>query len=83
MPIIASMNFNGLYYYPVNMQDKVTGKHFWDQSHVTIVWNTRVTGDIHYPLNFHILLIKFGFKLVKIFTDMPSFAFSYSTSSRS
>ena len=21
--------------------------HFWDQSHVTIVWNTRETGDIH------------------------------------
>ena len=21
--------------------------HFWDQSHVTIVWNTRATGDIY------------------------------------
>ena len=22
--------------------------HLWDQSHVTIVWNTRETGDIYY-----------------------------------
>ena len=21
--------------------------HFWDQSHITIVWNTRETGEIH------------------------------------
>ena len=25
--------------------------HFWDQSHITIVWNTRETGDIHYTYN--------------------------------
>ena len=25
--------------------------HFWDQSHVTIVWNTRETGDINTPLH--------------------------------
>ena len=23
--------------------------HFWDQSNVTIVWNTRETGDINIP----------------------------------
>ena len=25
--------------------------HFWDQSHVTIVWDTRETGDIHESQN--------------------------------
>ena len=26
--------------------------HFWDQSHVAIVWKTRETGDINYPVSF-------------------------------
>ena len=25
--------------------------HFWDQSHVTIVWNTRETGDIVFSIS--------------------------------
>ena len=27
-------------------------KYFWDQSHVTIVWNTRETGDMYFYLFF-------------------------------
>ena len=36
--------------------------HFWDQSHVTIVWNTRETGDMNKGK--HCVLVFLGFKRV-------------------
>ena len=39
--------------YPNDRMEALFHLHLWDQSHVTIVWNTRETGDIHCILRFN------------------------------
>ena len=39
--------------------------HFWDQSHITIVWNTRETGDINLTFVTSTLLLIFSHQVVK------------------
>ena len=40
--------------------------HFWDQSHVTIVWNTRETGDINWA-GIHQAILSQFYLLTEIF----------------